>query len=168
MSVPNNALTTISKEQPDKECRCYFLSFLERKGFTDLEDSAVVDEAGQFAGWDVSGSWKGNVYEFELKGRRFPSSRYSDNTCEPHKLDVLTSHIAEGKCRAGYIVSTFTDGVMAINNVNDHYTTTVAECPKTTDFQNNTKVTKELVHFRFTDSGLYDMQTMERLIDLPF
>lgn len=156
------------ENQPDKESKKYFYTFLEKKGFTNITDSAFIDSEGQFAGWDVAGSWNGNVYEFELKGRRFPSSRFNDNTCERHKLEVLGQHIAEGKCRAGYIVSTFTDGVLAVNNVNDHYTTTVAECPKTTEFQNNTKVTKELVHFKFTDSGLYDMQTMERLIDLPF
>ena len=156
------------ENQLDKESKKYFYTFLEKKGFTDITDSAFIDADGQFAGWDVAGTWKNNVYEFELKDRRFPSTKFNDNTCERHKLEVMGEHVTEGKCRAGYIVSTFTDGVLSINNVNDHYTTTLAECPKTTAFEDNSKVTKELVHFKFTDSGLYDMQTMERLIDLPF
>ena len=157
-------------ERPDQECRFYFLNFLENKGFYELRDSAIVDEQGQFAGWDVGGIWSqdGKAYEFELKARRFPSTTFSDNTCERHKLDVMGQHVREGKCKAGYIVSTFTNGVMAINNISDKYKTTIAECPKTTDFSNNTKVPKELINFFFKDDGLWDMQTMERLTDLPF
>lgn len=168
MSVPYNAITTINKEQPDKQCRHFFLNFLENKGFSNLGDSAIIDPDGKFAGWDVSGTWNGKVYEFELKARRFPYNTFNDNTCERHKLDVMGQHISEGKCRAGYIVSTFTDGVMAINNINDYYTTSFAECPKTTAFEDNSKVTKELIHFKFNDNGLYDMQTMELITDLPF
>lgn len=80
----------------------------------------------------------------EVKGRTFPSYQYGDIMVEQTKLDSANEDIANGRCRAVWLASLYTDDVLCLGNIRNGKKV-VKNAPKTTCFGNNNIVEKEFI-----------------------
>ena len=160
------------KPQKDTESKTYFINFLKNKGFTDITDS-LEEKNGEYAAYDLTATWCGKKFDFELKKRNISHFKYGDNFCEQHKVDVMDKRVADGITSGGYIITMFNDNYMAINEFREPHVMTQTIGPASTEYieeyqPEKQKVTKNYIHYAITDEKLWWMPSMTRATDMPF
>lgn len=150
----------------DSKSKQKFINFLKNNNFYNIQDTDIT--LGQFASYDVTGSWDNKDFAFEVKERNCSSTTYDDNTVEKLKYDELKKKKESGEIKAGYVVSYYNDGLMAINEIDDSHTESKKLCPSTTCFTNKQKKEKNLIHYPHTAYSLWIVDEGKRIIDNPF
>ena len=98
----------------------------------------------QYDGIDLLIENDKGIVGVEVKGRSYSHDFFGDIRVEQTKLDSANEYIKEGRCRAVWVASLFSDGYLCLGNIrNGKPTTGIA--PKTTCFYDCGKVEKQFI-----------------------
>lgn len=125
----------------DFESKNEMIALLTWDGFTNIQDTDDKYKNPRVS-WDFEADRDGKHYMFELKARRIPSTKYGDNFVEKIKYTKMAQRVASGKVAAGYIISTYTDGIVHVSRWNDDFVEDYRWCNECTDFASKGKVRK--------------------------
>lgn len=129
--------------QTEKDSIDFFVTQLETSGFTDI---SATQATNQYCHYDVSAKWGKKKVVFELKRRNFSSNKYGDSSIEANKFVKLEKDKRDGTIYDGFVVSFFMD-IYTIDSIGGEYTIRSVNCPKTTEFADQTKEDKLLICF---------------------
>ena len=110
----------------------YFCERLESSGFTAIRQTQSLN---QFSYYDISATYRGKTYHFELKRRNSHSSKYGDSVIEYHKFQHFVDDISNGYITNGFVVSFFND-IYTIDIITHNHTIKFKEGAATTEFEN--------------------------------
>lgn len=132
------------KFQTEQDSIDFFRNQLEYSGFTSINATQALD---QYSFYDISANYKNKKYKFELKRRDMTSEKYGDSVIEFSKYQKFASEIESGEIRNGFVVSFF-DDIYTIDSITSTHKIDQKICPTTTEFENNNKKNKWLVHYQ--------------------
>ena len=120
------------------EGKCWFISWLKSKGFTDIIDT---DTLSQFTHWDLEATYKGEKFCFELKNRTHPSTKYGDTAINRDKYEHLINYPHKA-----ILVTFFTDYWCMIDVKRVEPDSCFHRmCPHQTRFQDHHLMKKEMI-----------------------
>lgn len=126
----------------------YFKAFLNSKGFEDIDCSSAIS---QYEFYDVSATYKGEKYRFELKrsGKRATNS-YNDAGILEDKYLKFKEGFKKGDFKKGFLVTFFLDKWVMCDLRKDYHQRHKELTTETTEFDRNDKKTyKWFVQFHF-------------------
>lgn len=132
------------KFQTEQESIDYFCNQLEYSGFTGVQATQYVN---QYSYYDIQAKWGKKKVRFELKRRDLESDTYNDSVIEYSKYKEFVEDITNGQIDRGYVVSFFND-IYTIDNICSEHTLSIKQSPKTTEFDQKTKINKTFVHYK--------------------
>lgn len=122
----------------------FFCNQLEYSGFTGVQATQYVN---QYSYYDVQAKWGKKKVRFELKRRDLESDTYNDSVIEYFKYQEFVKDITNGQIDKGYVVSFF-NNLYTIDDICSEHMISIKQSPKTTEFEQHTKVNKTFVHYK--------------------
>lgn len=132
----------------EQQSKDYFKKVLTKKGFTDINEPE-----DQFCYYDLQANKDNKVYRFELKRRRMNSTKHNDGIMEAHKYRKFYQE--KDQYDYAFLVSMFYDKI-GISDIKHPVETIARFASKTTDFDNNQVVEKQMIRYNLHKLIEYD------------
>lgn len=117
------------KFKTEKDSIDYFVTFLSNKGFTNINSTQSTDH---FSFYDISSTYNGNNYLFEIKRRSMNSTEHGDVMVEDSKTEKMIEKMKNKEIRMGYMVNFFYDCFYVERADGKHKSENIL-CPPTTE-----------------------------------